>query len=224
MKYATNSALFLASMFLVGLPAHADVVPPDTAACSGKQAGAACTYNGATGICQDGTCSRLDYANWDRDASASPPTASYACLKCVTGSVTATATGTDTGSKTATDTATATSTPTTTVTVTETTTPTTTVTVTETATPTATASNTDTATSTPTVTVTVTATTTTTTTTNPPTASNTATASGTNGDEPPADDDGACSIGRGITAKRIAPWVLAASFSLLFLFARRRRR
>lgn len=222
MKYATNSALLLASILLIGLPARADVIPPDTAACSGKAAGAACTLSGSAGICQDGICSRLDYANWDRDASASPPSTTYACAKCVTGSATATATGTDTGSKTATDTTTMTSTPTATETVTATTTPT------------ATSSNTDTATTTPTatptatVTTTATATTTTATTTSPPTdtttASNTATGTGTSGDEPPADDDGACSVGRGVSAKRIAPWLLAASFSLLFLFARRRRR
>jgi hypothetical protein len=53
--------------------------------------------------------------------------------------------------------------------------------------------------------------------------STTATATNTKGDEPPANDDSACSIGKQITAKRVAPWLLAGAFSLLFLFGRRRR-
>ncbi len=204
MKLPINLAISLASMLLVAVPARADVVPPDVAPCSSKQLGNACTYNSAAGLCQDGTCGRLDYANWDRDASTSPPSITYPCLKCVTGSATTTITGTTT----------------TTSTVTATTSPTATDTNTATATPTSTASNTDTATNLPTDTGT--STTTGTTTTSPTdTGSNTATDTGH--DDPPADDDGACSIGKGITAKRVAPWLLAASFSLLFLFGRRRR-
>ena len=241
MKHAISLTVSLASMLLVPVPARADVIPPDVSACSGQQAGAACTYNSTAGICQDGTCSRLDYTNWDKDASASPPSTSYACVKCATGSATATITNTPTATNTvtatstptvttsSTDTATATPTVTASTTDTATTTPTATPTATDTATatatPTVTASTTDTATTTPTATTTTTVTTTatTTTTTNPPTVSNTSTATGTDGEEPPEDDDGACSIGRGITAKRVAPWLLAASFSLLFLFGRRHR-
>ena len=37
------------------------------------------------GTCRKATCSRLDYAHWDRDASAAPPTMEYECLKCVVG-------------------------------------------------------------------------------------------------------------------------------------------
>lgn len=40
----------------------------------------------------------------------------------------------------------------------------------------------------------------------------------------PSADDGACAIATPSPARRIAPWVLAASFSLLFLFGRHRRR
>jgi hypothetical protein len=40
----------------------------------------------------------------------------------------------------------------------------------------------------------------------------------------PSPDDGACGIATSSPAHRFAPWVLAASFSLLFLFGRHRRR
>jgi hypothetical protein len=58
------------------------------------------------------------------------------------------------------------------------------------------------------------------------TSTTTATATGTatsTDSNPPANDDGSCSIARSITAERVAPWLLAASFWLLFLFRRRRR-
>jgi len=35
--------------------------------------------------------------------------------------------------------------------------------------------------------------------------------------------DSACSVGKQVTVKRVAPWLLAGAFSLLFVFARRRR-
>jgi len=59
------------------------------------------------------------------------------------------------------------------------------------------------------------------------TSTNTSTTTTTNtnsdGGAPPAKDDGSCSIGKQATAKRVAPWLLAGTFSLLFLFGRRRR-
>ena len=48
-------------------------------------------------------------------------------------------------------------------------------------------------------------------------------AAGESGSPPPSEDDSGCSIGKSTTAKRIAPWLLAGAFSLLFLFGRRRR-
>jgi hypothetical protein len=51
----------------------------------------------------------------------------------------------------------------------------------------------------------------------------TSTATGSDG-APPAQDDGACSVAKRIGPKEVAPWLLAASFSLLFFFGRRRRR
>jgi hypothetical protein len=61
--------------------------------------------------------------------------------------------------------------------------------------------------------------------TNTTTNTNTVTATNTNtdGGTPPSKDDGACSIAKQATAKRVAPWLLAGAFSLLFLFGRRRR-
>jgi hypothetical protein len=97
MKFASQM-VFVAVLF-VGVSARADVPPPDTQACSGKAAGDACTY-GSAGTCQEGTCSRLDYFNWDRDASAGPPSTTYACMKCVPGTTTATATTTATNTNT----------------------------------------------------------------------------------------------------------------------------
>ena len=61
--------------------ARADVVPPDVADCQSAKAGASC--RSGAGTCVTDTCSKLDYANWNRDASASPPTVQYTCLRCV---------------------------------------------------------------------------------------------------------------------------------------------
>jgi hypothetical protein len=75
--------------------AHADVIPPDVDACNGKKAGDACNVSGSAGTCAASKCSRLDYANWDRDASPTPPTVEYDCVRCVSG-----ATGGDGGAST----------------------------------------------------------------------------------------------------------------------------
>lgn len=40
---------------------------------------------------------------------------------------------------------------------------------------------------------------------------------------PPPTDDGACTIAKQSTTKRLGPWLLAGSVSVLFLFGRRRR-
>jgi hypothetical protein len=134
-------ALILSSTLLFGLSAQADVIPEDVGACNAKEAGAACSYNG-NGTCQTATCYRLDYAHWDHDASTSPPSASYACLKCVTGTATQTGTSTNTSA---------------------------------------------------------------------------------DGGTPPATDNGSCTIASRATAKKVAPWLMASTFSLLFLFFRRHR-
>ncbi len=61
----------------------ADVIPPEVMACNKLDAGATCTTG--IGSCQPGTCSKLDYSNWDAGSGHGPPTVSYACLKCVQG-------------------------------------------------------------------------------------------------------------------------------------------
>jgi hypothetical protein len=77
----------VASLSLAPAWAAADVIPPDVDACRALQVGAAC--GGMTGVpagrCQNDTCTRLDYANWNRDAMATPPSMSYACVRCVAG-------------------------------------------------------------------------------------------------------------------------------------------
>jgi len=196
MKYSLASATLLMTTLFLGVPARADVAPPEMQPCQGKAVGDACVYNNATGICLNQTCSRLDYANWNHDASAGPPSTTYTCLECMnttTYTVTSTKTNTTTATTTPTDTATAT--------------------VTATTTPANTATATDTATDT-------------TTPTNTATATNTVTATSTNTDNgtPPSSDDSACSIGKQAVAKKVAPWLLAGAFSLLFVVARRRRR
>jgi hypothetical protein len=171
MKLAISLAIML-SIPLLAVPARADIVPPETSACTSKQDGNTCAYNGSTGICHNQSCSKLDYAHWDQDASTSPPTMTYVCLMCITALPTTSATNTSTTTRTGltTDTATAT-----------------------------------------------------TTNSSSSTATSTTTATGTD-DSPPAPDDSACSISRSSNAKRVAPWLLAGAFSLLFLFGRRRRR
>jgi hypothetical protein len=78
---------------VVALPnlVRADVIPDEVAACQGKAAGDHCPQ----GACTKSTCTRLDYANWDRDASAAPPSKTESCLKCLPADDDA---GADTGS------------------------------------------------------------------------------------------------------------------------------
>ena len=95
MKSTLRPALLLSAVCFVALPARADVAPPENEPCLGKGVGAACTY-GTAGTCQSQTCTKLDYAGWNHDASAGPPSTSYACVQCVTGTSTSTNTGTNT--------------------------------------------------------------------------------------------------------------------------------
>lgn len=80
-RYSTTRLLAIASFALAlgAVRARADALPPDESACVGKALGDQC----ADGVCADAGCSRLNYAGWDRDASSSPPTYSYPCVKCV---------------------------------------------------------------------------------------------------------------------------------------------
>jgi hypothetical protein len=162
MRNVIGPAVSLAIVSCLAGAAHADVVPPETSACTGKQAGDSCSVFGSdsgAGTCLDATCTRLDYSRWDRDASGGPPSTSYACLKCTPTTTSSTQTSTATWTQSGT------------------------------------------------MTVTV-----------------VGTDTGTDPGPPPAGDDGSCSLGRGTAARRIAPWLMAASFSLLFLLSRRRRR
>lgn len=79
----TLRALPLA-LLLATTPALADVVPPDVDACNGRAVGAACggTMGVPAGTCRNATCTRLDYAGWNRDAMAMPPTMQYPCVRC----------------------------------------------------------------------------------------------------------------------------------------------
>lgn len=110
-RFMTKASLVAATVIsLLSASAHADVIPMDVYACNKLSAGSPCENGaGGAGVCQDSTCSRLDYAHWDRDASASPPSTSYSCLKCVpkgtgtgTGSATVTKATTDTNTETTT--------------------------------------------------------------------------------------------------------------------------
>jgi len=85
-------ASFLAAIALSS-SARADVPPPDTLSCRTASEGDSCDPDDQAkidgglkrGTCRKATCSRLDYGNWNRDASATPPTMSYECLKCLLG-------------------------------------------------------------------------------------------------------------------------------------------
>jgi hypothetical protein len=152
MRNTISVSFFCIVSLFANARARADVPPADAEPCMGKAAGAACTY-GTAGTCQEQTCTKADLAHWDHDASAAPPTTSYACIKCVPGSTTATGTH----------------------------------------------SNTDTS-----------------------TPSSTATGTQTGTDTSTSSDGGFCSVGRSSTMGRLAPWLMAAVFSLLFLLGRRR--
>jgi hypothetical protein len=85
--------------------ARADVPPPDTLDCRTAKEGDACSPDGQSadggtkpGACRKSTCTKLDYANWNKDASASPPSVEYECLKCVLGSDGGSSTGGASGS------------------------------------------------------------------------------------------------------------------------------
>lgn len=56
------------------------------------------------------------------------------------------------------------------------------------------------------------------------TSTSTTTTTDSDGGAPPSNGDGGCTIAKPSMAKRIAPWLLAATFSTLFLVGRRRRR
>ncbi len=209
--------------------AFADVVPQDVYACNRLTVGSPC--DNGSGVCQESTCSRLDYSKWDRDASASPPSTSYSCVKCVPK-------GKDTGTTTATVTTTET-----TVTTVVATDPNTGV-ATTTTTGEATAPNTGVATTTTTGAATapntgVTTTTTTGAATAPNTGASTGVATGqatgptanvatsTTSDTKTEDKDeskesSGCSVGGG--ARVIAPWLLAGVFAACVSLLRRRSR
>ena len=73
--------LLLAAVWMTlgsGSIVRADLIPEEQADCDGKRAGDACNR----GTCLADRCSRLDYANWDRDASAGPPSVEYDCVVC----------------------------------------------------------------------------------------------------------------------------------------------
>lgn len=82
-RFALTS-VFVASLVTTSA-AFADVTPPDVSACAGKSVGAACTNGTSAGACASGKCTKIDYSKWDRDASPSPPTVEYDCVKCVGG-------------------------------------------------------------------------------------------------------------------------------------------
>ena len=88
------------ALVLATAPALADVVPPDVDACNGRAVGAACG-GGMTGVpagtCRNATYTRIDYAGWNRDAMATPPTMQYPCVRCEGGAADA---GADAGTAT----------------------------------------------------------------------------------------------------------------------------
>jgi len=75
------SAVFLSCLLSAASWARADVPPPEATACAGKQVGDSCS-DPPNGTCQNLTCGKLDYANWNRDASSIPPSTQYPCVRC----------------------------------------------------------------------------------------------------------------------------------------------
>ena len=195
MKCATSLAILSTAVLLFALPARADLVPPEVPPCNGKQVGDACTYNGS-GTCRNQTCSRLDYTNFNLDASSGPTTVTYTCLECLggtnpdggpkdarpidpgpmdAGSIDAEMNAAnDSGGPLSSDVE-----------------------------PVAPGKD---AAVTPV----------------PTDAATSVTADA--GAPAPANDHGSCSVGKQGAAKRVAPWLMAGAFSLLFQIARRRRR
>lgn len=82
------ACVLAAAVGLAPARAAADVIPPDVDACRSQQVGSACggTVGVPAGRCQQDTCSRIDYAGWNRDAMAAPPSMQYPCVRCVSGS------------------------------------------------------------------------------------------------------------------------------------------
>ena len=77
MKYLVQAAMAAVTVVTLATGARADLPRPDQEACAGKQAGAACQYQGKSGTCAARTCMR-----------ASPSgTTSYACMLCETASL-----------------------------------------------------------------------------------------------------------------------------------------
>jgi len=75
-----NRGLMLAlGVALTALAAYADIPPPGTDECRGKQAGDACRLGGTPGVCADKTCGRLDYSR-----GVPPKSVSVPCLRCDT--------------------------------------------------------------------------------------------------------------------------------------------
>jgi hypothetical protein len=73
-------AVFALLACFAPVPARADVVPPEEAACQAGAKGGKCTVREAgEGTCQDSTCGHLDYT---RDAST-PGSTTTPCLKCL---------------------------------------------------------------------------------------------------------------------------------------------
>ena len=70
MKSTLRLALLAFTVCFVSVPARADVPPPETTACQGKQPSEACTFNGVAGTCQNQTCT----SRYSGD---------YACVLCV---------------------------------------------------------------------------------------------------------------------------------------------
>ncbi len=75
------SALSLGLLLSAGA-ARADLTPPNSTECTGKNAGDACTDDAMNvGACAEMTCSELDYSH------GSPPSSKQvSCLLCVAGS------------------------------------------------------------------------------------------------------------------------------------------
>ena len=71
--------LMLTIMFFSQL-SYADIILPEQSSCKDKAKDDACTINDKVGLCQESTCSKLDYSR------GSPPqgTIKYTCLKCNT--------------------------------------------------------------------------------------------------------------------------------------------
>lgn len=65
--------------------ASADVIPMDVTECDMHAVGSACSDPAGPGVCTMSTCTRLDYASWNQDASLTPPSVTYDCVRCIAG-------------------------------------------------------------------------------------------------------------------------------------------